>query len=189
MVSAYKPRDGSVAQRVIWFLEEHGASSTADIADGVEDIEAKQLHASLSSPVAHGALFIEKRDGATWYDVKPFTAQEMDTRGEGAQHVLKAEPARADATDRAPTHATPAKAGTRVEPPSPGTHGPGRGRRSKVLELTEQLPTRPPRVFGCGIFNDGRLVLQLASGDEVVLLRAETAELVRFLEQCCEVPA
>jgi hypothetical protein len=181
-MSGYTPRDGSVAQRVLWFLEEHGASSCTAIAEGVEDVESKQLHACLSSAIAHGAMFTEKRDGVTWYSAKPFAAQETDTRREELQHVLKAEPARADATDRSPTHATPAKAGTRVEPPSPGIRA-REGGEAEVVKLTKQLPTRAPRTFGCGIFSDGRLVLELASGADVVLQRDETRALVTFLDR------
>lgn len=77
-VAGYKPRDGSVAQRVIWFLEANGASSTSTICDGVEDVTRSGLPACLASALKYGALFIKKVAGEAWYDIKAFAADGVD---------------------------------------------------------------------------------------------------------------
>lgn len=67
MIDDYKPRPGSIGERSIAYLREHGRTSANDLADGI-DCERTSLHASLNMCVEHKLVVRGGSNvGGTWY--------------------------------------------------------------------------------------------------------------------------
>lgn len=109
--TAYKPRSGSSAEAAIHHLAAHGPMLATELTDAIE-VESKAIHAGLGTAVQYGAINQWLQDGRTWYGLPGQAPEAADLaaqtfEGRDSQHVLKAEPATADATDRENAPASP----------------------------------------------------------------------------------
>lgn len=88
-MSAYTPRDGSIAQRVIWHCEHNGASSSAMLCE-LDGVTSSNLPACLATAIRLGALFVRKIKGESWYHVKPFESDGIDMDKLGRREPIAA---------------------------------------------------------------------------------------------------
>lgn len=172
---SYEPRPGSTAHRVIAHLETlpHGAevlTSTIAMALGMQ---ANGIPTCMEGALAAGAVFRRKRDPHLraplyWSLVNHARANghapaASNTPEQGPQHVLKAEAARPDATDRgAPAYA------------SPGGGPTGAG----------QPAAAGPAGMRIALWSDGQLVIDSGAPRGAVTYTAdETRQIVAYLDK------
>lgn len=101
-------------------------------------------------------------------------------QGGDSQHVLKAEAARPDATDREP----PA-----ISSPVGGPMGAGQPAAADPAPVLkaftfEQATVEAPKPFRCGVFSDGELLISKGS-QNISLARPEFETLLTFLNRMC----
>lgn len=202
----YLPRAGSTAERAWHFLllarREMSASS---LADEIDVTPASQIHAGLSTAVEHGFFIKTVRDGVAYYclpgdekDDAPLVQRVVKAE---ACDVPQAETPFIGPTDNSAAVAEQILASLTMPADSDdivtATASSGPVEKQGPFTLSEPLKTcmvdikladaSTPRPFACGLFSDGRLVLELVDGQTVTLKRDETAALCSFLDRLNEV--
>lgn len=174
-MSDYLPREGSVAERVIRFLNEHGASSTSKLVEEMDEgVTRANLPACMSTGIRLAAVFVRKIDGETWYDVKPFVSARDDPApgGEGGE-------AAADAAAVAESRDDPAftavmKVISRPAAPAAPAMPLDRGERRASG-------------FRCALWSDGSLLLEL-DGGPITLSAEQTRVLGSYFGRLAPAP-
>lgn len=188
VLTAYEPRPGSLADRAISHLQGLPRGTELTTATLAAAIQATPLNVrtSLEFAKARGALFCRQKGGHArsplfwslvdhgsepgWAPVMDAASQHMkravdriaELPAPDSQHVVKAEPARADATDRE----TPA-----IASPRGGAKGSG-----------QPAAAGPAGELRIALWSDGQLQIQRNGGDLVVFSRDETRQLVAYLD-------
>ena len=70
----YMPRPGSLAQRVISYLEEHGGRISPLLVSTAMGVEYFNVHNMLRTPVAHGLLTLTREGSRAFYELPKATA-------------------------------------------------------------------------------------------------------------------
>lgn len=86
----YQPRAGSIGERSLAYLREHGRTSLADLADGIES-ETAGMGASLTLCVSNGLIVRDEVKGRTYYSLPAATAL-LDGVAVDAVHAGGAQP-------------------------------------------------------------------------------------------------
>ena len=204
--TTYKPRAGSSAEAAIHHLAAHGPMLATELADAIELDIPGSIHGGLKAAVNAGAVETWSVDGRTWYglpgaprvrtesagaevqtlltswgktarDVTMADVAEQTFEGRDSQHVLKAEAARPDATDRENAPASP-------------VGGPmGAGQAAAAAPAGRQrIPTQSAQTL-FALWSDGRLQIEREGSDSLVLSTDDTRALVAYLERMAEVSA
>lgn len=204
---SYQPRTGSVAARAIAYLAAVGIPVAArPLADAV-DSEPDVLATSLVFALDEGMVVREKRDGLNWYRLgNPPAETEPTARrvvpvepkapppvaepppappqpaapippARDSQHVLKAEAARPDATDREnPANASPV--GGPMGARQPAAAGPP----APLPRVRAGVAAEPPTLIGkrAAIYTTGELGLESECGRVMVFTKERASTLVKF---------
>jgi len=202
----HTPRPGSIGERSIKYLGEHGRQTMRDLADGI-DAELGSMSASLNLCLQHGLLVREEADGKIFIGVpKPpaVVASIMRPNGvevgnrkaeprDGVAVAEEAESAEAIVVSnghyqngvREESFVVDDKRTVTVRRPDESAADSSTETPTSIIE--ELAPSRPmrvdapaPRHFAVGIFTDGRFVIEVGDRGET-LTRDETETLWKFV--------
>lgn len=155
-MSDYKPRQGSIIARALEQLQIHGEMATTPLADAIE-ADTQSLGQSLDFAIKHGAISVTKRRGLNWYRV-----------GDGTPPKRRDSDEDEGAEEQAPAKRKPIVGSDLQE------HFGASALVEKAIE--------PSRDFECGLFSDGRFVIEI-DGQRIVLQRERAEKLIRFVDR------
>lgn len=171
---------GSVAERVVEYLREHGETATSPLAEAVETASTG-LRSCVELAIRNGAIATEKRGGIVFWRLGDGKAIERE----------KDEPLQAS---HAKTLAKPLTDGVDIDKV---LHGGRVMTMREIMDAEDGGPDQGPpapfecmrmphALFACAIFNDGRLVLEFDGIATLELAIAQTRELCRYLDRIAE---
>lgn len=184
-IAGYEPKPGTVAFHALAHLETlpPGAELMNSALAEAIGIDGKTLTICLKPALSHGGIFARKRDAhqrsPMWWSLVDHSQPNTPEGADRAPQVLKAEPARADATAGEARNEVMAPQGSE-SPAGRGTHGapalgvapvflPRAGATQFALWSTGALQINRPNAVG--------------GASEIVLLSPdETRQLVRYLD-------
>lgn len=188
---SYVPRVGSIADRALRVLQEAGGDMAgAELAEAIDCSPAGALQPSLEGPIKAGLIVIQKRGGRNYYRAP--SAPVAPVEAFDSHPIVRRTVAAADcptpplpAFQWPPTCVKCAGAGMNsCHCPLPGEVYDPKTETFSAAEAwaSSVQKARAPERFTCGLFSDGRLVIEHA-GERMELPRAATEALVAFLER------
>jgi len=192
--TAYKPRAGSVAERAIAHLIEHGPTAGVPLAEAIE-ADREALAPSLSTAMQFGAVKREKRDALWWYEIGDGTPQVRNEEPDDLPIMQLVVPAtntpKARSTvirARDAVTATEACDGAGAELPSriagirkaSSESAQDGGKELGSLHAEERRD--PPPGLRIALWSDGTLEIRRDADDLVLFTKDETRELVDYLD-------